>query len=51
MANLNVKSGKEARVSQYAPGVFTVGAKNITVTTQAAVDALIAKGWARTADA
>ena len=50
MPNLNVKSGKEARHNEYAPGVFTKGAINITVTTQAAVDALISKGWARTAD-
>jgi len=52
MPNLNVKSGKEARHNQYAPGVFTapVGGATVTVTTQAAVEALLAKGWTRTAD-
>ncbi len=52
MPNLNVKSGKEARHNMYAPGVFTapVGSATVTVTSQAAVEALLAKGWTRTSD-
>ncbi len=53
MPNLNIKTGKIANVNVlYAPGVFTapVGGGTITVTSQAAVDALLSKNWTRTAD-
>lgn len=54
MANLNTgKDNKHKRVNvMYAPGVFTAptGGNTITVTSQAQVEALIAKGWTRTAD-
>lgn len=51
MPNLNPKSGKEARVNlMYTPGVFQKNGQSITVTTQAAVESLIANGWVRTSD-
>lgn len=53
MPNLNVKSGKLAATNlQFAPGVFTspAGNKTVTVTHQAMVEALLAKGWTRTSD-
>lgn len=51
MANLNPKSGKHARVNvEYAPGVFQKNGQSITVTDYAQVEALISKGWVRTAD-
>lgn len=50
MPNLNVKTGKESRLSQYAPGVFTKNGQTITVTTYAAVESLLRNGWTRTSD-
>lgn len=52
MANLNTgKDDKHKRVNvMYAPGVFQVNGQSITVTSQAQVEALISKGWTRTAD-
>lgn len=52
MANLNVKTTKEAWKNMYTPGVFTAptGGQTVTVTSQAQVEALISKGWTRTAD-
>lgn len=50
MPNLNVKTGKEARHAQYAPGTFQKNGQSITVTNYAAVEALLKAGWVRTAD-
>ena len=51
MPNLNVKPAKIVNTNnQYAPGVFSLGNKDIIASHQAMVDALMSKGWARTAD-
>ena len=52
MPNLNVKTTKEAWKHEYTPGTFTAptGGATIIVTSQAQVNALVAKGWTRTAD-
>lgn len=52
MPNLNPKSTKEHWKSEYTPGVYTAptGGQTITVTHQAQVNALVAKGWTRTSD-
>ena len=52
MPNLNTgKDDKHKRVNvMYAPGTFQKNGQSITVTTQSAVEALVAQGWVRTAD-
>lgn len=50
MPNLNPPHLRGNGKLPFAPGVFQKDGQSITVTTQAAVESLIANGWARTAD-
>ena len=52
MPNLNPKQDLKHGVVNlpWTPGVFQKNSQSITVTSQAQVEALVSKGWVRTAD-